>query len=187
MMEKLKLYMILLGCKPEGRNTEQHDLFFGIGRSLSDVKNDILDFWREANGKIHIDGWREVQFADGYKIEVAKREEATLSRKEKLFFINLGGYKHNEFEEYHYKMLTVSADKGIAVQKAKQTAFYKHTGFEGAVSHIDDKYGIDVDDIYEIEDILPPYTKKEYGIQITPASNELEDELHLGYLRIEKI
>jgi hypothetical protein len=25
-----------------------------------------------------------------------------------LFFINLGGYKENEFEEYHYKMLAVA-------------------------------------------------------------------------------
>jgi hypothetical protein len=60
-MSNLKIYMILLGCKPPGRNTEQHDLFFGIGRSLSDVKGDILDFWTEAGGKIHIDAWREVR------------------------------------------------------------------------------------------------------------------------------
>lgn len=28
MQDKLKLYMIMLGCKPEGRYTEQHDIFF---------------------------------------------------------------------------------------------------------------------------------------------------------------
>lgn len=62
--------MILLGCKPIGRNIEQHDLFFGIGKSLSDVKTDIIDFWKESNGKIHIDGWREVKAVDGYAIEI---------------------------------------------------------------------------------------------------------------------
>lgn len=186
-MKNLKLYMILLGCKPIGRNTEQHDLFFGIGSSLSDVKNDIIDFWKEANGKIHIDGWREVRSVDGYKIEVNERKEASPSTEEKLFFINLGGYKQNEFEEYHYKLLAVSKDKGAAIQKAKQTAFYKHTGFKGAVSHIDDKYGIDVDDIYEIEDVLPSHLKKQYSIQITKADNLVEDELHLGYLKIDKL
>ena len=178
--------MILLGCKPAGRNTEQHDLFFGIGRSLSDLKNDIIDFWKEANGKIHIDGWREVTLVDDYKIDVANKNNMA-SQKEKLFFINLGGYKQNEFEEFHYKMLTVAADKGIAIQKAKQTAFYKHTGFEGATSHIDDKYGIDVDDIYEIEDILPSHLKEQFSIQIKKAGSEKEDELHLGYLKIDKI
>lgn len=158
-MSELKLFMILLGCKPDGRNIEQHDLFFGIGKSLSDVKNDIINFWKEAKEKIHIDGWREVNWVDGYKVEVTGKQELAASANEKLLFINLGGYKQNEFEEYHYKMLTVAADKGIAIQKAKQTAFYKHTGFEGASSHIDDKYGIDVDDIYEIEDILPAQLK----------------------------
>jgi hypothetical protein len=185
-MSELKLFMILLGCKPTGRNTEQHDLFFGIGKSLADVKDDILDFWKEANGKLHIDAWREVRVIDGYKIEVVEREAST-SGTNKLFFINLGGYKQDEFEEYHYKLLTVSADKGLAIQKAKQTAFYKHTGFEGATSHIDDKYGIDVDDVYEIEDILPSHLKEQYSIQINKAENEKEDEIHLGYLKIDKI
>jgi hypothetical protein len=186
-MEDLKLFMILLGCKPEGRNTEQHDLFFGIGKTLSDVKKDIIDFWKEANGRIHIDAWREATSVDEYKITVIKRNDADAVHNEKLFFINLGGYKQNEFEEYHYKLLTVAPDKGLAIQKAKQTAFYKHTGFEGAVSHIDDKYGIDVDDIYEVEDILPSHLKEQYSIRINKTEDESEDELHLGYLKIDKI
>jgi hypothetical protein len=186
-MSELKLYMLLLGCKPAGRNTEQHDLFFGIGTSLSDIKGDILAFWKEANGKIHIDGWREVQFVSGYKIQVQKRSEKTVSHPAKLFFINLGGYKPNEFEEFHYKMLVVAKDKGEAIQQAKQTAFYKHTGFEGAVSHIDDKYGVDVDEIYEIEDILAAPLKKNYCISITKADAVQNDELHLGYLKLDKI
>lgn len=185
-MSDFKLYMILLGCKPQGRNTEQHDLFFAIERSLTDLKQDIIDFWKEANGRIHIDGWREVTSVDGYKIAVVKKEEAR-PHSEKLFFINLGGYKQNEFEEFHYKMLAVASDKGEAIKRAKQTAFYKHTGFEGASSHIDDKYGIDVDDIYEIEDILPSHLKENFSIQLTENNSLQEDELHLGYLKIDKL
>lgn len=185
-MSDLKLFMILLGCKPKGRNTEQHDLFFGIGKTLSDVKQDMIDFWKEANAKIHIDGWRAVNVVDDYEIEILLKEDAS-SQQEKLFFINLGGYKPNEFEEFHYKMLTVADDKGKAIQKAKQTAFYKHTGFEDAVSHVDDKYGIDVDDIYEVEDILPLHLKEKYSVVLAKTSNTKEDELHLGYLKIEKI
>jgi len=44
-----------------------------------------------------------------------------------------------------------------------------------------------VDDIYEIEDILPSHLKEKYSIQITKADNFKEDELHLGYLKIDKI
>jgi hypothetical protein len=186
-MNNLRLYMVLLGCKPPGRNTEQHDLFFGIGASLSEVKKDMVEFWKEADGKIHVDGWKEVTSVDGYKIEVVTKRDAGQSQSERLFFINLGGYKPNEFEEFHYKLVTVSPDKGAAIQRAKQTAFYKHTGFEGAVSHVDDKYGIDVDDIYEIEDILPSHLKEQYSIRISNGNGEEEDELHLGYLKIDKI
>lgn len=179
--------MLLLGCKPPGRNIEQHDLFFSIGKTLSNVKQAVLDFWKEANGKIHIDAWREVQFVDGFKITIAPRQKTVFLHQQKLFFINLGGYKENELEEFHYKMLTVAGDKGAAIQKARQTAFYKHTGFSGATSHIDDKYGIDVDDIYEIEDILPYHLKEKYSIHITKEEGANEDELHLGYLKLDKL
>ena len=47
-------------------------------------------------------------------------------------------------------MLSVGADKAAAIMQAKKTAFYKHTGFVGAPSHVDDKYGVDVDDLHEI-------------------------------------
>ncbi|WP_449437561.1 hypothetical protein [Pedobacter steynii] len=115
---------------------------------------------------------------------VGKEEEST---NKKLFFLNLGGYKEGEFDELHYKMLTVSDEKVTAIKRAKETAFYKHTGFEGATSHIDDKYGVDVDDVFEIEDILQANIKKEYKLQISPATDAPKDEMHLGYLVISKL
>ena len=75
-----------------------------------------------------------------------------------------------------------------ATKKAKATSFYKHFGFKGATSHIDDKYGIDVDDIYNVADILPDTLKYQYSLKITPSKELLpEDELHIGYLNLEKI
>jgi hypothetical protein len=38
-----------------------------------------------------------------------------------LFFINLGGYKENEFEEYHYA--GCSHKLALATKKSKATAF----------------------------------------------------------------
>ena len=183
-MSHLKLYMLLLGCKPQGRHTEQHDIFFGIGESLKSLVPSILDFWKEANSKIHIDGWREVTCQDGYHIEVVPKEELhNASPAEKLFFINLGGYKPNEFEEFHYKILLVNANKANAIQQAKQNVFFKHT----ISPHIDDKYGVDVDDIYEIEEILPAEIKERYTIRISSAENTVNDELHLGYFKLDSL
>jgi len=103
----------------------------------------------------------------------------------KLFFLNLGGYKPNDLEEYHYKLLAVADTKTTAIQSAKQTAFYLHTGFKGATSHIDDKYGVDVDDVYEIADILPEDIKATHSLLIENKSGILhEDELHIGYVTL---
>jgi len=181
-----KLFYLILGCTPEGRNTEQHDAFFGIGGSLKDLVPQIESFWPGA-GKIHIDSWREVTAVNGYTIKIIAKENSLPINEEKLFFLNLGGYKPGDMEEYHYKLLTVSKDKAEAIKNAKQTAFYLHKGFKGAESHIDDKYGIDVDDVYEIADILPHLTKEQFAIVIEKASLLKEDELHIGYVKLSNL
>jgi Domain of Unknown Function (DUF1543) len=183
----MHLHLLILGCKPQHRHTEQHDVFFGIGNSLVDLLPQIDAFWPDG-GKIHIDSWRKVTVVDDFEISIVPKENATPSLH-KLFFLNLGGYKPNDLEEYHYKLLVVANDKGEAVTKAKQTAFYKHTGFGGnATSHIDDKYGVDVDDIYEIEDILPSTLKDKYSIAIAKATGKIkEDEFNIGYLKLSSI
>ncbi len=188
MKDNLKLHMVMLGCTPEGRYTEQHDIFFGIGKSLKELIPDMKAFWPEAKGKIHIDAWREVTMVDTFSIEIVEKIASSEPVSDNLFFINLGGYKENEFEEYHYKMLTIAENLGIASKNAKATAFYKHCGFKGATSHIDDKYGIDVDDIYNVDDILNDHYKEKYSLKITKVKTFFEeDPLHIGYLKLDKI
>jgi len=188
MIDHPKLYMLLLGCKPAGRNTEQHDIFFGIANSLKELVPQIENFWPGA-GKIHIDAWREVNFVDEYSIKVIERKPGPANTQDKLFFLNLGGYKENEFEEYHYKMISVSADKTRAINRAKETAFFRHTGFKGANAHIDDKYGVDVDDVYEIEDILSGDLKNQFRISIehSAEADPGTDHLHLGYFKLNAL
>lgn len=185
-MKTADLYMIMLGCTPKGRFTEQHDIFFGIGSSLKELIPDMNAFWPEAKGRIHIDAWQKATCIDDFKIEVVSKE-AKLNQEEQLFFLNLGGYKEGEFEEYHYKVLVVARTKAEAIKKAKQTTFYKHCGFKGAESHIDDKYGVDVDDIHNIEDILSDKFKSQYRLKITKTNAISEDEKHIGYLKLDKI
>lgn len=188
MEEKLKLFMIMLGCTPKGRFTEQHDIFFGIGYSVKNLVPKMKEFWPEAKGRIHIDAWREVSAIDNFSIEISTKEKIENSSTEKLFFINLGGYKENEFEEYHYKILTVAESMGLASKKARKSTFYKHCGFKGAPSHIDEKYGIDVDNIYNVCDMLDEQFKEQYALKITKSKIDLkEDELHIGYLKLSKI
>lgn len=177
--------MFLIGASPAGRNIEQHDVFFAIGDSVKDVLPDVISFWPEAKGKLHFDAWREVKNVNGFSVEVVEEEVEDGSAK--LFFINLGGYKPGEFEEFHYKMIIAAPDKGAAVAQAKKTAFFRHTGFKGANSHIDDKYGVDVDDFFEIKDILPARMKDKFSIVVRPAEGLPEDNLHLGYFKLDTV
>ncbi|PJJ67577.1 DUF1543 domain-containing protein [Chryseobacterium geocarposphaerae] len=186
MENDLKLFYIILGATPKGRNIEQHDVFFGIAENLKDLIPDMKEFWKEADGKIHIDCYQEVRFADGYEVKIVEKNEKTSG--EQLYFINLGGYKKGFFEEFHEQHLMVGTSMGDIVKKAKTTRFYETMGFEGAVSHIDDKHGVDIDDIFNVTDILPQKMKDKYSIVLKKSDAEnQENPMGLGYLNINKI
>ena len=89
MEKEVKLYMIMLGCRPEGRFTEQHDIFFGIGSSIKELIPYMKKFWPEAKGKIHIDAWREITVVDGQSVAIVEKKDEKTSNLD-LFFINLG-------------------------------------------------------------------------------------------------
>lgn len=185
-MNTPKLYMVIIGCTPEGRNIEQHDIFFGVAPTIRDLVPEIVASWPEAKDKLHLDAYREVTKVDGYKVEVIEKTK-NLQKQKGLFFLNLGGYKPDVFDELHYKMIVVADEKAQAIKQAKETAFYKHTGFKNAASHIDDKFGVDVDDIFEIKDILSEATKAKYTLKVTKSDDGLEDLINLGYFQLHKL
>jgi hypothetical protein len=183
-MQQLKLFMVLIGATPAGRHTEQHDVFFGIAENLPGLVDDMKSFWPEAAEVMHIDAWREVTTVDGYRVNVTQKTAGAVTEGPKLFFINLGGYQANKFEEQHYYIITAKENRSLAFREAKETLFYQQNHIPGGTSHIDDKYGIDVDELYEIADILSAQQKEKYTIQLSPGVNLAEDEFHLGYLKM---
>ncbi|MCG2617574.1 DUF1543 domain-containing protein [Terrimonas sp. NA20] len=183
-MQEFKLYMLLLGAKPPGRHTEQHDIFFTISTSLKECVPGIRQFWPEGGRTTHIDAWRNVNFIGGFTLNIVSREEKNDKKNyATLFFVNLGGYKANEFEEFHYKLIIAAPDKDTAIRQAKKSAFFRHNDSP----HVDDKYGIDVDDIFNVEDILPDEIRARYAIQLTPSAEAQEDEIHLGYFKLDNL
>lgn len=179
--------MTIIGCRPAGRLTEQHDVFFGLGEQLADLVPQINAFWPEVKGKFHIDSWREVSKVGDYAITVI--DQSAANHKELgLFFFNLGGYLPREMEEFHYKKLVVAPNLAVAQQEIKKSAFYKNYDFPGAVSHIDDKYGLDIDESYNVSELIRAEDKLCYGLQMTIApKDQPEDELYIGYLPLKNI
>ncbi|MES2514941.1 MAG: DUF1543 domain-containing protein, partial [Bacteroidota bacterium] len=140
--------MILLGCRPKDRLTEQHDIFFGIESSLKGLAPQLKAFWPKGKSNLHIDAWRTVCVVDGYLISISKQKTG-VTQHLNLYFINLGGYQKGNFDELHYKILMVAPTIAEATERAKSEAFYKSFGFPGAESHVDNKY--EVDDIIDIK------------------------------------
>jgi hypothetical protein len=186
-MSSLKLFQVLVGATPPGRHIEQHDIYFGIAQNIQEIVPQIEQFWPEAAGHFHLDGYIEMNSIDNYQIVIEEKSAHKIEDAVQLFFINLGGYKPGEFEEYHYKMVIAASSKAEAISKSKATAFYKHTGFKGAESHIDDQYGIDVDDIYKIADILPAHQKEKYCLKLVTNDAPISNEVNIGYFSLKKL
>ncbi len=177
----MKLFYVILGATPQGRNTEQHDVFFGIAEDIQSLVPAMKAFWHDA--KIHIDAYQEVAFADGYQIEIVEKEANTA--EEQLFFINLGGYKQGYFEEFHEQHLMVGKSLAAVIARVKQTDFYKTMGFKTAESHIDDKHGVDIDDIFKVNDILPSEMKEKYSLRLSRSTDTpQENVLKVGYIKV---
>lgn len=184
----MKLYLLLLGAEAPGRSIEQHDYFFGIADNLKDLVPAVRAYWPEAGNSLHIDGWREVTKVGNYAIQVMPQNSETPVSASRLFFLNLGGYTSGKLEEQHYIVLTVQDSKLLAVQEAKRNLFYKTNSLKGiATAHIDEKYGVDVDNIYQIEELLLPAFKENYRLAFSDGANLPEDEVHLGYFKLDKI
>jgi hypothetical protein len=191
MEEPLKLFMVLLGSKPANRTVEQHDYFFGIAGSLQELVPQMIAFWPEAGSSLHIDGWREVTHVEDHSVSVIpKANSQEVGSGKRLFFVNLGGYQSGKLEEQHYTLLTVQDDRKGAIKTSTMTSFFKESSIasvKSASAHIDEKYGIDVDDVYRIDDVLSDEIKSRYDILLSESSTGYTDQIHLGYFKLDKL
>ena len=67
----------------------------------------------------------------------------------------------------------------------KESAFYKHTGFKGADSHIDDKYGVMWMIFMRSKRYFPSLLSKKNIACTSSSSNAAKDEWHLDLHKIE--
>lgn len=190
----LTLYMVQLGGRPKGRLIEQHDIFFGVANQVKELIADIDSHWPEVKSKWHIDSYRAITKVDNHVIRLVESNEQVESNHDlKLFFINLGGYQQGSFEEFHYKLLVVAASQADAIKQAKQSDFYKQFTFKdktspfNAASHIDDKFEVDIDDIYNIGDLLSNVQLLIEPISDTDDLDVMEDKEYVGYLSIKNL
>ena len=136
--------------------------------------------------KVHIDAWMRVDHVDGYKVTIQKAAAQKSEDSLKLFFINLGGYREKEFEEYHKKLFMVAPKVSDVFERIMTLDFMKEyspeeLGIAGG-AHLDDQYKIDMlaDDIVCVSEAIGD----DYMIGLERVDIHTENEMVVGYAHI---
>lgn len=110
-----KLFMFYVGGDFRNSNIELHDVRFSLGATPQACYDDLRKQWWGTPSSLHIDSWAEVSHADGYEVVLSR---TPFDGEEKLYFLNLGGYNSEDFEEVHKNILVVANSQKLAIQKS---------------------------------------------------------------------
>ncbi|MEW6997429.1 DUF1543 domain-containing protein [Colwelliaceae bacterium BS250] len=110
-----KLFIVYLGGSAPKANIELHDIQFVIAESIEKTYVQLKNSWFGNQKGLHIDSYKEVDGADGYKISI---EDSPQHDQKQLYFVNLGGYQNDKLNEIHEFALFVAKNKSEAKQKA---------------------------------------------------------------------
>ena len=112
----MNLFMVSVGGYLKNSNIELHDIRFVIGESIKDCYTELQSQWWGDKKMFHIDSWGIIKNVDGYDVLIS--DEVFLG-KEKLYFLNLGGYDSNKFTELHENTVVIANNEDEAKIKAK--------------------------------------------------------------------
>lgn len=181
----MKLFLIVLGGRPRGANIEQHDVVFAVGESVLDTYPAIRQHWGDANP--HIDSFMEILEVDGYRVSIAEGRRSE-NGPMRLFFINLGGYRPGDLEEYHKKFVIPATNLEEAKRAFKEDPFFRD-GMKDpkARTHLDDKmqlFGFDLDDTLVVDEHVPP--RYSIVLEKNAAAKFANNPLTVGYHPLPK-
>lgn len=111
----MNLYMFYVGGNAGRSNIEVHDIQFVAVDQPLDAKALLRAAWFGDKGKIHLDGYAKIDWADGHDIHLSAQP---YSGGKRLFFVNAGGYSPATLAELHEFDLFVAEDAAQAKQKA---------------------------------------------------------------------
>lgn len=113
----MKLFAVIVGGEVEGCHVELHDTRFVAGERIEDCYDALKAQWWGTPESLHLDAWGPLEWADSYRIEIARAADAGDSLQ-RLWFLNLGGYDPKEFTELHRNVFMVAPDWRSAKTRA---------------------------------------------------------------------
>ena len=182
----LSLFIVVLGGRSLKSNIEIHDVRWVLGESIEDTFPELRKQWLGKENGLHIDSYKRIQYVDGYKIAICKKNKTnsnkTLIKDNSLWFINLGGYNPKRMYEEHYFTLIVAKEAFDAKKKAK-----KHWESNLKNKHNDDFSSIQnfeqIDNVHSIKKI------RNWEIKLISDPEKRNEKLipdWFGYMKIDK-
>lgn len=113
----MRLFAIYVGGEMAGANIELHDMRFVVAPSIRDTYAELRRQWWGSPTSLHLDCWAEITHADGYRVEL---KPEPFAGREKLWFVNLGGYDPSEFAERHQNVFVVATSVSTAKTRAME-------------------------------------------------------------------
>ena len=180
-MNKLQLFIVLLGGYNKGDLLESHNLFIGVGTDPESMKTQMKESWPAAT---HLDAYLILNHVDGFDIRIKEGIPSENAGKEfpMLVIGNIGYYKEGHFTEFHKLMPFVLKDEKDSInEKLKRDPDFAEGQAltEATRSHLDDKHIItafDVDDVINVQNNVPGFV-----IELVPSEVKTENILKLGY------
>lgn len=114
----MKLYQFYLGIQMPHANLEMHDIQFIAAATPEAAFPDLKRIWAHTDARLHLDGWREINWVAGY--DIVLQNQVNLAQ-EKLFFVNVGAYADEQLAELHAFDLFVAKDEKDAKNQALAT------------------------------------------------------------------
>ena len=127
-LEKNFLFLVVLGGRATKANVELHDVRWVVGSKIEDTYDFLRKDWFGSIEGLHIDSYKKIKSIDGYKINLKNSETNKITTnksvnqintKNKLWFVNIGGYNPSSMQEKHEFGLVVASSKLEAKKIAK--------------------------------------------------------------------
>ncbi len=96
-----------------------HDVRWVIGETIESTLPQLKSQWIGRSKGLHVDSYKIIKFVDGYRVSAISKEKVNSDESNKLWFVNLGGYKEGEMLEQHHLELVVAPTAQFAKKKAR--------------------------------------------------------------------
>lgn len=111
----MNLFMFYIGGDvKKANNIELHDVRFSVGETMKDCYDDLRAQWWGDPESLHVDSWGIIRHVDGHDVFLSREP---YEGDKKLFFLNVGGYHADEFEEIHKNMMLVDTNPHKAIHR----------------------------------------------------------------------